>query len=319
MDEYPLTEKSFFLSLALLASFYMSFALFIILEKRNYSKNIFNLKINNKVFYRVVSIFLALLGINFFRELEFMSKQLDERPGFIDELIRFCFHDAAIFMSLCLLNIGRLNEKNSKNVAIFQTLFIILCLIYFTSLGSKGAVLTAILLCIVIPISCASILGLKSIILPTGKSLFFLGLFAPPLFFLGLYFRNLMSQVSAAFSDPVGSLWLTLGDSNEYRELVLSTLYRLSADFNRYLLISTEFFQNGNYLYRLNLFTYTIKNTLNLFLPGTPFPESYFMSSMYLPNILSRIPFESGDYLELILKMNTQPYTIFGFFIIFLD
>jgi hypothetical protein len=56
---------------------------------------------------------------------------------------------------------------------------------------------------------------------------------------------------------------------------------------------------------------------VNLLLPGTPFPEAYAPSSQLFPDVIA-----SGDLngnltlFEFIHNSNTQPYTLFGIFIL---
>jgi hypothetical protein len=62
---------------------------------------------------------------------------------------------------------------------------------------------------------------------------------------------------------------------------------------------------------------YLAKNTVNLLLPGTPFPESYAPSSQLFPNIIQyRLMDGNIDSSSLLKSLNTQPYTIFGVFMI---
>jgi hypothetical protein len=93
--------------------------------------------------------------------------------------------------------------------------------------------------------------------------------------------------------------------------------YRISAEVNRYFLLATDFFQNDEPFRRLEYGGYIGKNLVNLFLPGTPFPEAYFMSSMLLPQLLNRSELISGGRVELVLQLNTQPLTLFGLLLFF--
>jgi hypothetical protein len=62
---------------------------------------------------------------------------------------------------------------------------------------------------------------------------------------------------------------------------------------------------------------YLSKNTLNLVLPGTPFPESYAPSSQLFEQVIEKnLVGGEVDAESLIKALNTQPYTVFGIFII---
>jgi len=92
---------------------------------------------------------------------------------------------------------------------------------------------------------------------------------------------------------------------------------RLSAAFNRYILIFSNYCENGFTDSVKALPRYIFENLLNLLLPGTPFPDSYYMSSMQLEKILLNEPFISGDTAQLLASLNTQPFTAFGISILF--
>jgi hypothetical protein len=126
-----------------------------------------------------------------------------------------------------------------------------------------------------------------------------------------------LGQKSATFGDFESAWQLNFNNLGDLSVLMQTILYRISAELNRYLLLATDFFQNGDNPMRMDLMQYISKNVANLLLPGTPFPENYYMSSMLLPNLLSQIPLGSGDYYELGSQLNSQPYTIFGLLMFF--
>ena len=311
------TFNDFAPALLWLSFFYLAFIALKIFKEHVPSKTVPSFVLNDQTFYRLLSVCLVLLGICFLRELRFAANKLDNIPGFVNEVIRFLLHDAAILFALCLLNMGRLNAHNVRTVVALQGLLLLVYVCLFTIAGSKGAIVSALFLCIIIPIACAPILGFRKILVPRFGFAAVLASVAPLLFFLGQLFRSVLGQKSATFGD-FESAWLlnfnTLGDLSV---LLQTILYRISAELNRYLLLATDFFQNGDNPMRMDLIQYISKNTANLLLPGTPFPESYYMSSMLLPSLLSQIPLVSGDYYELGSQLNSQPYTIFGLLIFF--
>ena len=308
----PLTGGGLFLPLLNLALYYLVFAALVFSKKQETRKPDERFVLSDQAFYQLLSVCLVLLGISFFRELKFSAQKLDQSPEIFDQVVRVCFHDVAVFFVLCLLNLGRLNTKNRRNVFLVHSLLLILYLAIRIWAGSKGATLTAINIFYIYPAVCAPILGFRQIILPRLKLLVCLVSASPVCFGLGYYFRILGSQKRGALGDPSLAQDIAMDNLGEYQQLIEAILYRISAEFNMYLLLSNDFFQNGINPMQLDLAGYISKNSANLFLPGTPFPECFFMSSMLLSQLLSHSPLESGDYYDLALQLNSQPYTVFG-------
>ena len=311
------TYSDFAPALLWLSFFYLAFIALKIFKEHAPIKPMPDFIFNDQTFYRLLSVCLVLLGICFFRELGFAANKLDNIPGFVNEVIRFFIHDAAILFALCLLNMGRLNAHNTRSVVLLQGLLLLIYLCFFTIMGSKGAIITALFLCIIIPIACAPILGFREILVPKFGFAAVLASVAPLLFFLGQLFRSALGQKSATFGDFESAWQLNFNNLGDLSVLMQTILYRISAELNRYLLLATDFFQNGDNPMRMDLMQYISKNTANLLLPGTPFPENFYMSSMLLPSLLSQIPLGSGDYYELGSQLNSQPYTIFGLLMFF--
>lgn len=311
------TYSDFAPALLWLSLFYLALIALKIFKEHGPSKPVPDFVLNDQTFYRLLSVCLVLLGICFLREQGFAAKKLDNMPGFVNEVIRFFIHDAAILFALCLLNMGRLNAHNVRSVVALQGLLLLVYLCLFTIAGSKGAIVSALFLCIIIPIACAPILGFHKVLVPRFGFAAVLASVAPLLFFLGQLFRSVLGQKSATFGDFESAWQLNFNNLGDLSVLMQTILYRISAELNRYLLLATDFFQNGDNPMRMDLMQYISKNVANLLLPGTPFPENYYMSSMLLPSLLSQIPLGSGDYYELGSQLNSQPYTIFGLLMFF--
>lgn len=84
--------------------------------------------------------------------------------------------------------------------------------------------------------------------------------------------------------------------------------------FNSFIGVSYDLFLSSE------LIIYILKNSVNLLLPGTIFPEAYAPSGQFFIEIINRdfIGWQSGlDSFELYTTLNTSAYTLFGEAIIF--
>ena len=65
---------------------------------------------------------------------------------------------------------------------------------------------------------------------------------------------------------------------------------------------------------RFEYLTYVVKNTINLVLPGTIFPETYGPSSNLFEELIAGEPLDGRheNFADLWRSLNTQPLTIFG-------
>ena len=90
--------------------------------------------------------------------------------------------------------------------------------------------------------------------------------------------------------------------------------YRVATSLDRYILLFDAHLYSGHSgAYALQFAEYLGKNLLNLVLPGTPFPEAYAPSSNLMPAVLSSGPLMGeSSKAQLLLSLNTQPYTVFG-------
>ena len=87
--------------------------------------------------------------------------------------------------------------------------------------------------------------------------------------------------------------------------------------FNRYILIYQNFNTLGFSESVLALPGYIVRSFLNLHLPGTPFLDEYYPSSMQLESILQDGSYRVGDAVNLQESLNSQPFSIFGLALLF--
>lgn len=317
IDPVFMTEGGLLQALLMLAIFYLALASLALRKVQPVHFPARNFVLEDKTFYRLAVVLIGLLGLGFMREIQFAGSSLERAPGLVNELIRFLFHDAAIFFALSLFNLGRLNGKNSQSVGWVQAGLLVLCGGFFTAAGSKGAILVGLFLVVLWPAACASFLGFQKMLLPPFALLAAAVGLSPCLFMVGLAARLTIHQNSAVAGDWTGAWGQTLDSLGQVPDFMDTIFYRISAEVNRYFLLVADFFQNDEAFRRLEYGSYIGKNLVNLFFPGTPFPEAYFMSSMFLPQLLDRSELISGGQQELVLQMNTQPLTLFGLLLFF--
>jgi len=143
-------------------------------------------------------------------------------------------------------------------------------------------------------------------------------LLAPLLFYFALVQRlNLSAGIPldlSTFLAPLSEV-----DTSVIYDIINQILYRLSwGGVDRFSLIVQSFSTNAfDYDYAREFFNYLAKNTLNLLLPGTPFPESYAPSSQLFSQVIHKGDMSGEIDTEVLIRaLNTQPYTIFGVLVI---
>jgi hypothetical protein len=222
------------------------------------------------------------------------------------------FNDHAYLLIVTLFIVCDKSENIKDKLRLFNLVFILFVIMYTIS-GSKSALLVITFLLIIYQFTLSKLLNNGIIIFYKFKYLSLLFIALPALFIIGKIFRIFL-QLDFDFN-KISVQYLTeeLGDS------ILALIYRLiQGGFDQYLAIFKNFILSDyNYDFSLIFITYIIKNTLNLLLPGTIFPEAFVMSSQLFPDVLFKENLISSITIEnLIIKLNTQPYSIFGFFCI---
>lgn len=106
---------------------------------------------------------------------------------------------------------------------------------------------------------------------------------------------------------------------NDIFDLLNGIGYRLAwGGLDQFLLVFHSFILNSYEMSTaLNLITYAAKNFINLIAPGTPFIDAYAPSSQLFYSVIDKANLISDfDAVSLVKSLNTQPYTLFGFFTI---
>jgi hypothetical protein len=156
----------------------------------------------------------------------------------------------------------------------------------------------------------------QSILWPQ-KKLFVIGLIlAIPLFLYSMFSRTIMGLGISLNLENILDLLVNSGDFD--LKIIFDLIFeRLSALVNNFILIYSTFSTNYSLDYSLHFSNYALSSLLNLVLPGTPFPESYVLTSQLFPKVIEQQVLESGlDRVTLLQQSNTQPYSLFGVLVI---
>ena len=246
----------------------------------------------------------------------------------VTSFIALIFLDHAYLILAGLLLFFKLNEKkrivNSRKI----TMLMFVIFAGFTATqsiyGSKGAILVVFMLVVLFPFSFFREDPHAQVSIPSPKYLVVIVLLSVPLFYLALIQRmgitygiepNLINFLSGISQIDEGVVYETINE----------IFYRFSqGGIDRFFLVFQSFIINTfNQDTSMAFVNYLAKNTLNLLLPGTHlFPESYAPSSQLFSQVIQYNvvggSIVGGDIsrTELIMSLNTQPYTIFGVFTI---
>lgn len=251
----------------------------------------------------------------------------DVRLGGAEKLtsvLAFIFFDHAYLVMSGLIIFFKLNEPGDlfhpgarKITSLLFTLFIAFTALGFLS-GSKGAILVIFTLLVVLPFCFFCAHPRATVSFPSLQFIVMLVFLAPILFYFALIQRT---SLASGVAPDLSSLLAGLSgfEASVAYDIFKQILYRLSwGGIDRFLLIVQSFcidtLDSGT---TREFITYLSKNTLNLLLPGTPFPEAYAPSSQLYPQVIHKnLVAGEIDTNSLINSFNTQPYTIFGVFII---
>lgn len=206
-------------------------------------------------------------------------------------------------------------QKTVSQSILYFILILSLFLLLNLSGTSKGALLQVFTFFFLGPLAFFYKSG-QSILWPK-KKMFFIGLIlAIPLFLFSMVSRTIMGLGIPLNLDNILDLLVNSGDFD--LKIIFDLIFeRLSALVNNFILIFSTFSINFSLDYSLHFSNYVLSSLLNLVLPGTPFPESYVLTSQLFPKVIEQQLIESGlDRVTLLQQLNTQPYSLFGVLII---
>jgi len=231
-----------------------------------------------------------------------------------ENFLALLFNDKTFLLVFPCLFYFLPSKNKDRNYIYFLIIFFLFLLLNLSG-TSKGALLQMFTFFFLGPLSffyCSN----QDIFWPK-KNILFIGIIVSiPLFLFSMFSRSLMNL---GVSLTINNLLDILQKSDElnftiFFELILD---RLSVTLNNFILIFTTFSDNFSFDYSYHYFKYVTNSFLNLILPGTPFPESYVLTSQLLPQVLNKQTIYSElDKITLLQQANTQPYSLFGFFFI---
>jgi len=187
-------------------------------------------------------------------------------------------------------------------------------LVLHTFNGSKGAILVLVFLALGMPLALALFKPGSLLVVPRPRLLVAIAIVALPLFALAEELRTVRNYGVEFTAEPIA----LLNERMTSGELAETAAIRLSAPYLRYQAVYDRF-REGNGLAgeaSREYAGYSLKSLVNLFAPGSPFPDAYAPSSMVLEQLLTGSPLEAPDRDSLKQALNTQPTSAFGFFFI---
>lgn len=286
--------------------------------KKNELRQVRLSKISNS---QIIFLGFIVLIITWIDNQSIVESYLEKAEKFFN-ISAFIFFDHAYLLLAGIIIFFKINElelsKNYKNIInSASTIFLCFLMLCFLS-GSKGAILIIFIFFILIPFSFSKHYSVSYVVGPSILTSVLLLIFSPIIFYLALSQRiNLAGGIEPTLGAYISGV--SAIDMDVANEALKQIFYRLSwGGVDRFILLFQSFiFENFNFSFASHFLTYLGKNTLNLLLPGTPFPEAYYPSSQFFSQVLSK-NFISSDsnYIELMTSLNTQAYTIFGIFII---
>lgn len=245
-----------------------------------------------------------------------------EGAGKENSLLAFIFFDHAYLIMAGLVLFFKLNEPryivNSRKITmLISAIFMGYISIFFLA-GSKAAILAIFMWFVLIPYCCFREYPRAQCSFPIPKYLVMLVILALPLFYVALIQRI---SLGSGIAPDLGTFLagISVIDASVVFDIFSQIFYRFSqGGIDRFLLIFQSFVINTfDSDISSEFVNYLAKNTLNLILPGTPFPDSYAPSSQLFP-IVIEYNLAGGDINSSVLlaSLNSQPYTIFGIFMI---
>jgi hypothetical protein len=206
-------------------------------------------------------------------------------------------------------------QKSIKKSTIYFTVIVLLFLILNIGGTSKAAILQVFTFFFLGPLAYFYRYG-EEIFWPQ-KKLFFIGMILSVPFFL----YSLVSRTFLGLGETVTieTIIDVIANSGEFDVGIVFELVfeRLSAMINNFILLYSTYSTRFSLDYSLHFVDYGFSSLMNLVLPGTPFPDSYVLTSQLFPKVLQQQELESGlDRITLLQQTNTQPYSLFGVLIV---
>lgn len=255
---------------------------------------------------------------------------LDENAGLITKkflgeersfsIIPFLFSDQAYLLlagTIFIFKNSKIAINYNKNNLYLSLIFILFVIVNFYA-GSKAAPLVVFIVLLLCPFGLSIDYRCAQVFIIKPRYIFIIAILSPALYMMAHSARLLY----AGGVDPTIDLLireLFYIDWSNIFELLNGIIYRLAwGGLDQFLLVFHSFILNSYEISTaLNLITYVAKNFINLIAPGTPFIDAYAPSSQLFYVVIAKANLMSDfDAVSLVKSLNTQPYTLFGFFTI---
>ncbi len=270
---------------------------------------------------RVLPVALALLAFSYAYDNYLSASLTLSSPGVLIEVAKFLSYDAAIvFLLFVVLMAAPPRGASTGRIGVMYMGIAGAFFALHTVNSSKGALLVLLFLAFVLPLAVLVRIRHARMILPRTWVLGTLATAAPLVFIGAQVFRHMrraaaMEGKELGFSEAFARLSVDGGILQDGGSELFAVIGdRLSTAFNRYIVLYEQFdpFSHSAALEALNFPTYLVKSFVNLHVPGTPYPEAYFPSSMMVERIVQQQELLSGDLVSLQTSLNSQPFSIFG-------
>jgi hypothetical protein len=285
-------------------------------------------QIKEKIFQSVSLKAILFLGIIVFivswNDIQNITAVRIEEAERLNSLITFIFFDYAYLIMAGLILFFKSNEinyiVNLRRINLLMSVIFVGFIVLFFEAGAKSAPLSIFTWFILFPIAFFRVYSHARLPFLNIKAIVIILLFTIPLYYFAVLKRANLSY-GTAFDLSSYLAAAQMFEVNVIYEIFYQILYRFSqGGLDQFILIFQSFIIYAFDLETASKFvTYLGKNTLNLILPGTPFPEAYLPSSQLFHEVIEKNLVGSGgivDIKTLLNSLNTQPYTIFGVFII---
>jgi hypothetical protein len=328
VGELPFEQKQYFEN-RVLGFIYLSvcwFAVWLGIVKSKSFNNFLNKNEKFNISFKsilIVGVFVVIfMFIENQRALSVRGQGIEYTNSVIYTIFAFFLLDHAYLLLAGVLFFKKLNylsgiENFEKIYYAIILIFLIFLYLNFNA-GSKAALLVVSTLLILYPFFLSTLYNTSKVIFFKPLYIGILIFISPILYYFALFKRNyyavdidldLFTIISIVSELQLEVFYQTI--SSIFYRLCWGGLDQFLLLFDSYILIPFDLQASYEFC------SYLVKNTLNLLLPGTPYQEAYAPSSQLFSYVLRKQSLVSEyNSTALFLSLNTQPYTLFGVFMI---
>jgi hypothetical protein len=207
----------------------------------------------------------------------------------------------------------KITYKNEKSYKLAIGFIFVIFLFYQSYTGGKAAILQIMTMIFLVNIAMSREFE-KTRIIFLSKKLFWLLLLLAPILYTVVLFKRISIGSGVAFE--FSSIFFLIQEV-EIQDIFHNIMLRLSSGgLDRYFLLFNSFILDSySHIVAIDYSVYVSKNTINLVVPGTIFPEAYAPSGQLFSQVINKdvVGWSGGaDQLLLLKSLNTSPYTGIG-------